>query len=216
MPFYKQVLEQYNKLNVVETSKDYFSVLATLILLIVLLLLIFPAVKHVTLVNKEIADGRKMKAALEKKVDALSVANTNYEAVSDDLPLLELALPNGSDLGTYLKKVEEFAVKYNLKIAAIQFANISLSKPTKTDSLKVKDLPFTVTLEGAFPDFQKFLTDLENYIRTSDVLSAIVAKEQAGGLKETLTVTSYYFGLDIVPAKSTGNTPAKSTVGGTP
>ncbi|OGY21291.1 MAG: hypothetical protein A2126_02485 [Candidatus Woykebacteria bacterium GWB1_45_5] len=217
MPFYKQVLEQYNKINVIEKSRDYFTVLATLVLLIILLLLIFPAIKHITRLNKEITDGRLVKAALEEKVVALGEAGDNLSAIKDDRPLLELALPTGAELGTYLKKVEELAVsKHNLKIAAIQFSNIPLSKPKKEDFLKVTNLSFTLTLEGAFLDFQKFLGDLENYIRTSDVSAATLTKDQVGSLKETLGVTSYYLGVEFVPANKTLSKPAESEVGGAP
>ena len=73
MPFYKQVLEQYDKLNVPEKGRGYFSVVATLVLLIVLLILIFPAVKHITKVSREVSDARKVKAALENKIIDLGI-----------------------------------------------------------------------------------------------------------------------------------------------
>jgi Tfp pilus assembly protein PilO len=214
VPFYKQVLDQYNKINVVEKGKNYFEIIATLALLIVLLLLIFPAIKHITGVYKEISDAKKVKIALEEKIIALSVAQDNLKAIENDRPLLELALPTGSDLGTYLKKVEELASKYNLKITAIQFSNVPLAKPTQKESLKVKGLSYNLTLQGGFPDFQKFLVDLENYIRTSDVTSLSISKDQSGGLKEGLSVTSYYFGVDFLPSTKKTSGAAGSEIGG--
>jgi len=215
VPFYKQVLDQYNKLNVVEKSKNYFEILATLTLLIILLLLIFPAIQHITQVYKEISDAKEVKLALEKKMIALSEAGDNLKAIQADRPLLELALPTGSDLGTYLKKVEEVAAKNNLKIVAVQFSNVPLAKPTQKESLKVKQLPYNLTLEGGFPDFQKFLVNLENYIRTSDVAGLSISKDQTGSLKGTLNVTSYYFGVDFLPATKETSRTAGSEVGGT-
>lgn len=214
MPFYKQVLEQYNKLNVVEKSRNYFPLLATLVLLIILILLIFPAINHITNVNKEVSDARMVKAALENKINALDEAKKNLEEIRAYQPLLALALPVGSDLGTYLKKVEELTANHNLKIAAIQFSNIPLSKPSQDETLRGRELSYSLTLEGAFLDFQKFLIDLENYIRTSNVSTLNIAKGQAGTLKETLDITSFYLGVASEPTSKVTNNQTKTEVGG--
>ena len=217
MPSYKQIVgEQYSKLEGSERAKSYFSIVATLVLLIILLLLIFPAIKHITAVNKEISDARSVKASLENKLEALRQANENLNEVESDLPILDLALPVGPDLTTYLKKIEGLAGTTNLKIVAIQFSNVALSKPKLKEAMKPKKLPYSLTLEGAFPDFQKFLIDLESYIRTSDVSVVSLTKGQEGSLKGTLNVTIYYLGTESIPAgTATGKSPEPSAPTGT-
>lgn len=217
----RAIEQQYAKLEASERTKSYFSILATLILLIVLLLLIFPAIKHITAVNKEISDAKFVKKSLEKKLENLNEARNNYNELKADFAILDLALPIGSDLAPYLKKIEALASGSNLKIVAIQFSNVPLSKPGSKESLKTKKLPYSLTLAGAFPDFQKFLTDLENYIRTSDISVISISKEQDGSLQDTLNVSSYYLGPESVPAgaKTSKSTkpaaPSGSGLGGT-
>jgi Tfp pilus assembly protein PilO len=215
---YKQASEKQDTPGGNKWAESYFSTLATIILLIVLLLLVFPAIRHITTVNKEISDARLVKAALEKKVEDLQEARGNLANAKADLPILDLALPIGSDVATYLKGIEGLAGKYNLKITAVQFSNVPLSKPNPKDSLKPKELPYSLTLQGNFLDFQKFLTDLENYIRTSEVSLISIGREQDGTLKETLNITTYYSGVEFLPTKESSETsvPAESETGGSP
>ena len=223
MPFYKQVLEQYDKLNVPEKGRGYFSVVATLVLLIVLLILIFPAVKHITKVSREVSDARKVKAALENKIIDLEEARKSLDAVSSTRPLLDAALPVGADLGNYLKKIEELASSHSLGISTIQFDNIPLEKPKQEGPSKVRNLPYSLTLEGDFPNFQKFLIDIENYIRTSNVSGINIAKETTKAssgtvvgetIKEALEITSYYFGVETTPtAKGSSGTTTQQSGG---
>ncbi|OGY25502.1 MAG: hypothetical protein A2Z11_03690 [Candidatus Woykebacteria bacterium RBG_16_43_9] len=193
-----------------ETTKSYFSILATLILLIVLVLLIYPTIQHITKINKEIADARVVKANLETKIRDLNSAQTNLEAIEDDLPTLDLALPVGSDLTPYLKKIEAFAKKYKLSIEAAQFSDVPLSKPGLEDSLKTKQLSYNLTLKGSFTNFRKFITDLEKFIRTSDVTSLNLNKEsnenKTTAILQSLNVTTYYIGIDFEPTQSTTTT----------
>lgn len=201
MPLAGQLSKQFYKPVAEGKSKGYFSVFATLILLIVLVALIYPAIKHITTINKEISDARVVKASLEQKLEDIETAKTNLADMKDSLPTLDLALPVGSDLNPYLKKIEAFAKKHKVKIAAIQFSAVPLSKPTLEETLKTKELSYSITLEGNFTQFRKFLTDLEKYIRTSDVSSVTLAKKEKGEVRQTLGVTSYYLGVDITPTE---------------
>ena len=82
MVSYKQQLQQTENKGL---TKDYFSILASLALLILLILVIYPAIKHIAEINKEISDARVIKAGLEAKLDALAQARTNYDEVKNDL-----------------------------------------------------------------------------------------------------------------------------------
>ena len=116
-------------------------------------------------------------------------------------------------------KIEAFANKRKLSIEALQFSDVPLSKPSVTSNISTKAFSYTITLGGNFTDFQKFLSDLENYIRTSDVNSISLSKEKTSGegdsrVLEAINVTAYYIGIDFEPgvAKTSTNT---NTTGGT-
>lgn len=214
--------KKISKFGTSETAKSYFSILATLVLLIVLVSLIYPAIGHITKINKEISDAKVVKSKLETKLGDLNLARTNLEAVEANLPTLDLALPLGSDLSAYLIKIEAFANKRKLSIEAMQFSDVPLSKPSVTSNISTKAFSYTITLGGNFTNFQKFLSDLENYIRTSDVKTVnltkdvVNSKSSSGSGKETvlesLDVTAYYIGIDFKPGVSKTST---DTTGGT-
>ena len=192
------------------SMKGYFGAVATLALLIILLILIYPAFKHVTKLNKELSDARIVKASLETKLTNLEVAKNNLEEVKEDLSVLDLALPVGSDVAPYLKKIESLAAKNQLGITAVQFSDVPLSKPNQDKSLKTKHLDYTITVKGGFTNFVAFLADLEKFIRTSDVATASLAKSQDGNLSESLNVTSHYIGIDFSSNQAGKNTSAEA------
>lgn len=192
---------KWNLTRFVDTGrkKSYFAIIATLLLLIVLVLLIYPAIQHITRINKEISDARQVKASLEDKLENLEQARINLEEVEEDLAFLDLALPVGSDVIPYLQKIESFAENYDLSVEAVQFTNVPLSKPDLNQNVNTKQLTYNITFEGDFEDFKKLLSNLENYIRTSEVETVSSVKdeeEEEEKVFETLGVTTYYIGLE--------------------
>lgn len=193
---------QLNSFVDTQTKRSYFTILATLVLLIVLVLLIYPAIQHITKVNKEIEDARLVKASLEEKISNLETARINLEEVKGDLALLDLALPLGSDLTPYIQKIESLASKYKLDINALQFTNVPLSKPIPADNLHTKSLSYNVTFEGSFTNFQKFVAALESYIRITDLKDISLNKAEKNVL-EQLSITTYYIGLELKETTTT-------------
>lgn len=206
MPSVKQEGSKFKLLELSGSAKSYLGVVATLILLIILILLIYPAVQHITKINREISDARIVKATLETKLANLNIARINLEEVREDLFVLDLALPIGSDLTPYLKDLEKMAKNSKLKISAVQFSDVPLSKPSTDISTQTKQIDYTITFEGSFPNFRKFLAKLESFIRTSDVTNISIVKDPEEPLTHTLGVSSYYLGREFVPPSQSGST----------
>jgi len=205
---YKQVLKQYGQIGENPQARGYFGILATLTLLIVLLLLIFPAIRHVTQINKEITDAREVVAKLETKLADLEQARINLEEVKADLPLLDGALPVGSDMPKHFVTIDSLSQKHKLKIFSVQFTDVPLSKPSIQESeLETRNFVYSVTFEGAFPRFRNFLSDLEHLIRISNVGSINILKEEDTPLRLTVGVSSYFLGTSPVSPEDLG-TPA--------
>ena len=201
--------KQFNFFELSETTKSYFGIVATLVLLIVLILLIYPAINHITKLNRELSDARIVKATLETKLANLDLARNNLEEARDDLFVLNLALPIGSDLTPYLKDIERLAKSSKLKISAVQFTDVPLSTPSATTALKTKQIDYSITFEGSFPNFTKFLAKIEDFIRTSDVSNIAIVKDPEKGLTHTFGASSYYLGTEFAtpPTTSQGTSP---------
>lgn len=188
-----------------EQTKNYFAIFATLILLIVLIILIYPAIQHVSRVNKEITDAKEIEQALEEKLRNIEQAKTNLEAVEEDLALLDLALPVGSDFVSYVQRIEAFAKKYKLAVEKAEFNKVPLSKPPINNQINTRNLDYSITFSGKFEDFKKFLAGLENYIRTTDINLVSVEKEEKENdikLLQSIEATTYYIGLELEEKKT--------------
>jgi len=199
MSLVKQESKQFNLFELSNATKGYFGVVATLVLLIVLILLIYPAINHIIKLNRELSDARIVKATLETKLANLDLARNNLEEARNDLFVLDLALPIGSDLTPYLKDIEGMAKNSKLKISAVQFTDVPLSTPSAKIGLKTKQIDYSITFEGSFPNFTKFLAEIENFIRTSDVSDIAIVKDPEKGLTHTFGASSYYLGTEFAP-----------------
>ena len=202
MQFYEQALSRYNQAITDPKRKNYFEITLTLVLLIVLLVMIYPAVTHILTLNKEIQAGKVVEGALEEKLLALEQAKANLTQIEADLPLLELALPVGSDVDKYLQKpIESLSAKNGLNLKSIQFNDIPVSKPTSED-VRQREMAFTATLSGNFASLLTFITDLENFVRVTNV-DTLQLKATGAELSITVSGTTGYLGTPItVPNQS--------------
>lgn len=211
MADYRQFLKQYGQIGENPRTKGYFGIFATMVLLIVLLLLIFPALRHIAKINREITDAREVVAKLETKLKNLDQARINLEEVREDLPLLDEALPVGSDMPKHLVSLDALAAKHGLSISSVEFTDVPLSKPKVQESeLGTKDFIYSITLEGTFPRFRNFLNDLEHLIRISSVNTIKISKEENNPIKHTIGVRSYFLGATTTSPKDLGASPAKT------
>ncbi len=196
MSFYQQVSSQYEKAT--PTQKSYLNIILTLILLIILIPLIFLAVNHILKLNKEIADGRLVEQKLIDKIGNLNQAQSNYDTVKDRLKIIDTALPTGSHPEDHLRQLESIARSNKVKLAGIQFTSIPLSIPGDGADLTIKQVNYEATVEGTYPNLQKFLADLESLVRTADLSSvAITSKESL--VSATIKATTYYLGESLEP-----------------
>lgn len=208
MQFYDQTLRNYNKLTADPKKKNYFEISATLILLILLVIMIYPAIQHVAAVNKEIETNKIVEKELADKITNLRQAQVNLDQVKYDLPLLEKALPTGSDIKDYIKTpIETLAAKNSVTLKSIQFSDVPLSIPTNQADLTVRNIDFSITLAGNFTNLVSFLKDAENFIRITSVRSLDI---KGSGSQQTMTLqaTTNYLGVPVtvVPNQASGGT----------
>lgn len=210
MQFYNQAVERFNKST--PQQKSVASVGLTLGLLILLILLIFPAVNHVLKINREISDGKLVEQKLQDKIDALNKAKFNLESVKDRLGVVNQSLPTGSAVDDYLKELESAAKKSNLSIEGVQFTDVPLSLPDKSQGLSVRQIDYTITLKGKFSNLQQFISNIEGAIRTTDTLS-ISFDDEDSSVTATIKASVSYLGkkIKVNVRTNTSNTTTNST-----
>lgn len=210
MQFYNQAVERFNKST--PQQKSVVSVGLTLGLLILLILLVFPAVNHVLKLNREISDGKLVEQKLQDKIDALNKAKFNLESVKDRLGVVNQSLPTGSAVDDYLKELESAAKKSNLSIEGVQFTDVPLSLPDKSQGLSVRQIDYTITLKGKFSNLQQFISNIEGAIRTTDTLS-ISFDDEDSSVTVTIKASVSYLGkkIKVNVRTNTSNTTTNNT-----
>lgn len=203
MQLYQQAATQYNKASPVQ--KSYLSVVLTLGLLIILILLVFPAVNHILKLNNEIAKGRDLENKLQAKIIALDEAKVNYENLKDRLEIADDALPTGSAVDKYLRQIENAAKQNNTTLSSIQFADVPVSLPKNKSNLSVRQVDYTITIEGKFTNIQKFVEEMEKLIRTTN-FTQISINEGESKLAASLQATVYYLGDTVATTPTKGST----------
>lgn len=208
MQFYEKALSQYGTLNKDPKKKGYFDTIATLVLLIVLLVMIYPAVNHILSIRREIATGKVFERDLRDKLEALDKAERNLADIQNDLPIASLALPTGADFKSFLiKPVEDIALRHGLTIDSVQFTDVPISVPDKGVEVRVRDMDFDLTLKGDFIKMKDFLTDLEKFIRITDINQLEIKRDESSDEPElVLQATTKYLGLPltILPGQEGG------------
>lgn len=128
-------------------------------------------------------------------IDQLSA---DYERSKDNLDKLALAIPSDSQVPELLIQLGEIAKRNGLVVSDIKFA---VKGETPAEQLKnpskIKILETNLTVEGAYPDFKKFLGDIEKNVRLTDVMSVSFSsgeKEETGSkiIKFDLVLNNYY------------------------
>src|SRR3989304_767115 len=202
MQFYEKALASYNHYLTDPKKKDYFALVASLSLLIVLVIMIYPAVIHVSKLNKEVSDGNVLLAALVEKSNQLSTAEKNYNQIKKDLDLIDSAMPIGSDIKTYIKNpLETLAQKNNLTIKSLQFNDVPISIPGREEDLGLRRFEYSASFEGDFVAFVAFLKDLENYIRVTKVVGLDIKKSPNNTQLVTMKAETNFLGtpIDVIP-----------------
>ena len=213
MQFYQNALAKFN--NSTPKQKNYLGLGLTIGLLIILLALIFPAVNHILRVNKEIAEGEKVGRKLYEKIIALDKAEENFNNSKDRLVIVEEALPTGSDVDTHLRQVERLVSKSNVTLSGIQFSDVPLSLPTIRQNLAVKQVDYSITVSGRFTNISKFISDLENAVRTVDI-TIIAISEDGTILTASLNVITNYLGQPTSRSKQLTTSDQDSGKAGVP
>ncbi|HSX58269.1 MAG TPA: type 4a pilus biogenesis protein PilO [Candidatus Saccharimonadales bacterium] len=206
MQFYEKTLKQYNQYTADPKKKNYFEIALTLGLMIVLLLMIYPAVTYILNLNKEIQAGRVVKEGLSQKIQDLQNARNAFADVQTDLPLLQLALPIGSDVDKYVQKpLEDLASRHGLTLKSIQFADLPISQPA-TENVKLRDMDFTLSLTGGYTNLNDFLKDLEKFVRVTNV-DSITLKGSGSDVTVTISAVTNFLGSPvIIPNQTSGGT----------
>lgn len=125
-----------------------------------------PTLSTIASLNKQIGDARFVDQKLQEKVNALTLAQTEYQKIKPDLVLVDNALPKNSELTGFIKSLEKMATESGLQIINLSFQGIDLSGSVQaTQSNSLIPINFSLTTHGNYPQIDNFLSKIASLAR---------------------------------------------------
>lgn len=134
-------------------------VLSILTVAFFLFFAIRPTIITIISLVKEIKDKRVIAEKLEDKIDALNLAQIEYQRIERKLYLVDEALPDNADFSLYIRQLEALARRHNVSIESVQFKKIAL-KSKEEGKEAVQELVFSLALTGDYHQLKSFFDAL--------------------------------------------------------
>lgn len=141
---------------------------------------------------KELQDKRMVNQKLQEKINNLNQAQTNFAQISDQVYLLDQALPQNPSVSQLIWQLEILAQKSNVTIKSLGVEPLELQGKNKNSKNEVL---FNLNLSGDYENLKTFLGSLENLRRVITINSFAFSqskKEEVQTLTLNLTGKAYY------------------------
>lgn len=164
-----------------------------------------PTLNTIILLRKEIEEKKAINSKLEKKITSLIEAQSNYQAIENELIALDQAIPGDPEVFDLTIQLKNLIAESESTMSAFSLANsipIGGSRESAISKKAPKEQEFGmgIMLEGEYPQLEKMLTLLNTMKRLAATMSFSLTnaknnatnKISAGWLNMTLQLKSYY------------------------
>jgi len=204
---YKKITERYRDYRtqfqpVIQSKKGkaYFMLILSFFTMAFFgLFALWPTLRIIATLQKEISDSQFVDDRLTKKIIALSQAQANYELIRGAIPSLNRSLPTSPEIGQVLSSVESIARTTNATISAFRMEKILLSTSSAArsgeDRSQPTSIPFTLTINGGYEQLLTFIKLLISNPRITriDSLSIQPSSDKLGLVTITVDAQSKSF-----------------------
>lgn len=162
-----------------------------------------PTVQTILFLRREIKDNQEVAKKMEEKISALVVAQSAYQQVASQVPLVSGALPKSPDVVSLVSQLRNLAAATNASLSAVQIPTVPLlgqdASQSATPQKGTGDFSLTVTAAGPYTALQDFLKGIISMRRiTSIELMSLVPSRDgksspgASAIQLTLKLKTYY------------------------
>jgi Tfp pilus assembly protein PilO len=194
---YPSLVKSYASYFGTPARKSYLSLGITLLTLILLILMIYPAIFYVLDVNSQLRNNREIDRLLSEKITQLNSAKQSLETLSSSLVEIDEALPNNAEVADYLKSMEAELAGTQTVISNIQMDETQLVEGDTSQTPQVIPVSYTISIGGDFNNLRNSLDRLEKLGRFTDITSAgFSARSEAGeSLRLILKAKTYFYAV---------------------
>lgn len=150
---------------------------------------------------KEIEDKQELSEQLQKKVAALSTAQTIYLSLEDRLPVLDESIPSRPDLVYNLKVLEKLATDNTVIISSITVTELPVDEdPTQTplfSDLTLNKIPVSIALSGDYRSIRSYVEAIRANRRSFTIETVVFSLDRdrdAEKLRANITISIPYYG----------------------
>lgn len=195
--YYRQIWRFYQK----PSAKVSTALLLTLFTTIFFAVFaIRPTLVTIAELLKTIQDRQEVLAKLEDKSASLAAAQQEYLIASDQISLLDDALPSDLAVQELITQIEATAAHHQLALSSINVAEFEYSTDATNNSEELLELPLTVTLSGDYLKLEQFISNILNLPRFTRLeslsISAVDSNENSvsseSSLEVNLRLTAFY------------------------
>jgi len=143
--------------------------------------------------TKSVSELRKLKDAYENKIGDIIRAQSEYEKIRPNLPVLKTAIPEDPKFPALAKGLERFAATEKVLIDSLQISDVPISKIDTTGDVQSYD--FNIELIGDYANLSAYINHLINWKRIVTLSSIEYLKDtatQSANLHLSLKGTVYY------------------------
>lgn len=141
-----------------------------------------PTLQTILFLRREIADNTVVNKIMEEKITNLIEAQANYQAIENQLPLIDQAVPETPDALTLVFQLKNLAAQTQVDVNSISIPSIPLLGQDATPSgqktqnqPKEKIVPMVVSVNGPYANIKAYLEGVINMRRIATVNSAIIS-----------------------------------------
>lgn len=162
---YSRYFVDLGKIYQTKKGRVYTGIIFSLITIIFFIIFaIRPTLITIAQLIKQTKDQKLVITELDKKINNLAEAQNNYLTVSDDLNLIEEALPPKANLPLLARQIEVLARQAGINIVNLRFNNINLLQTNGVKGEKVEIL-FSFNGLGDYQNLKNFLSSLTSLRR---------------------------------------------------
>lgn len=194
--FFLNVLNAYNSK---PNLRIYLELMLSLVTITIFsIFAIKPTILTIIEISNEIKGKEATIVKLNKKISDLKTANNILQSQSENLSLIDQAVPNEAELEKLIKQIETISILNSVEIKSLTSSEL-LIKGIREKKKKVNDvtalpdnpeeLPISFSISGDYQNLSTFLKSVENLRRPLKVDTLIFNTSKSTDDKKIITLT---------------------------
>lgn len=152
--------------------KTYGTTIFTLFMMsIFILFAIRPTVETIIILQKQLSDYQQVLDKINQKSSNLAIGIENYKKISNSpvLQKVQTAIPENVELRTFVRSLEDTALKNEATISGLQLQPLSIEQENNTSQKTLSTMDFTFNVSAPYPKLLIILNKLKTTPRLISV-----------------------------------------------